>query len=67
MAGSQKGLMLPPGLSLQRDQREGAGGGEDGEAAAQLLGLAADAGGERDRLFPLHARHQPALRPERGA
>ena len=26
LAGSQKGLMLPPGLELQRDQREGAGG-----------------------------------------
>ena len=47
VAGSQKGLMLPPGLSFNAISAQGAGGVRDGEAAAQLLGLAADARGQR--------------------
>ena len=43
VSGSQKGLMLPPGPRLQRDQREGARRVEVGAAAASLLGLGADA------------------------
>ena len=31
--------------------------------AALLLGLGRHAGAQRDGLFPLHARHQPPLRP----
>ena len=38
VGGSQKGLMLPPGLSLQRDQRQGARGVEAREAAALATG-----------------------------
>ena len=63
VGGSQKGLMLPPGLSLQRDRRQGARGEQDGEAAARLLGLGRDRRDEQDRLLALHAEHQPALRP----
>ena len=37
VGGSQKGLMLPPGLSLQRGQRQGARGLEDGAAAAVVF------------------------------
>ena len=46
------------GSVVQRDQRQSAESGGDGETAAQLLGLAADAGGQQDRLFSL-------TRPER--
>ena len=42
VGGSQKGLMLPPGLSLQRGLRQGARGLEDGAAAAVVLGLGRD-------------------------
>ena len=65
VAGSQKGLMLPPGLSFNAISDARAEGGGDRAPAAQLLGLAADAGGQQDRLFPVHARHQPAVRSER--
>ena len=36
--GSQKGLMLPPGLSFNAISRQGARRAQDGAAAAQLLG-----------------------------
>ena len=67
VAGSQKGLMLPPGLSFNAISREGAGGAQDGEAAAQLLGLGRDARQRQERLLSVHAGDQPALRPARGA
>ena len=67
VAGSQKGLMLPPGLSFNAISEKALAAHRDGAAAAHLLGLAADAGGQPDRLLPLHAGHQPALRPARGA
>ena len=52
VAGSQKGLMLPPGLSFNAVSAKALKAAEGGKAAALLLGLAADAGGEQDRLFP---------------
>ena len=55
---SQKGLMLPPGLGLQRRQREGARRVADRGAAARVLGLAADPRGQRRRLLSLHARRR---------
>ena len=66
IAGSQKGLMLPPGLSFNAVS-------EKALAAAKTAGLPKSywswgemiAANER-RLFPLHACHQPALRPGRG-
>ena len=66
VAGSQKGLMLPPGLSFNAISEKALKATRKRSAAPQLLGLAADAGGEQDRLLPLHARHQPAVRPQRG-
>ena len=66
VAGSQKGLMLPPGLSFNAISEKALRARRKRAAAAELLGLAADAERERDRLFPLHAGHEPALRPERG-
>ena len=65
--GSQKGLMLPPGLSFNADQRQGARREQAGEAAALLLGLGRDARDEPAGLLPVHAGDQPALRPARGA
>ena len=37
VGGSQKGLMLPPGLGFNARQRQGARRGEDGEAAASRI------------------------------
>ncbi len=51
---------------VQRDQREGARRIESREDAALLLGLERDARAERQRLLPVHAGDQPALRPARG-
>ena len=42
VAGSQKGLMLPPGLSLQCGERQGAGRHQDGEAAEAVLVVGGD-------------------------
>src|SRR5674476_211527 len=56
VAGSQKGLMLPPGLSFNAISAKA-------RAAAFILGLGSDAGDQSDRLFSLHAGHQSALRP----
>ena len=67
VAGSQKGLMLPPGLRFNAVSDEGARGARDGAAAALLLGLGADARRQRQGRLSLHARDQPALRPARGA
>ena len=51
---------------LQRGQREGGRGVEELQDAQGVLELGGDAGGQRQRLVPLHARHQPDLRPQRG-
>ncbi len=58
VTGSQKGLMLPPGLGLQRSQREGADGVEVGETPEGLLGMGADDQAERRGLLPVHARRR---------
>src|SRR5438132_1205138 len=42
-----------------------AGDWRHGAAAALLLGLEGALAFQRDRIFPLHAGHQPALRPAR--
>ncbi len=63
VAGSQKGLMLPPWAELQRGVGKGTGGEQDRRHAALLLGLAGDDGEQRVGIFPLHPRHQPAVRP----
>ena len=67
VGGSQKGLMLPPGLSFNAISAKALAASQDGEAAALLLGLGRDARDERQRLFPVHAGHQSALRLARGA
>ena len=67
VAGSQKGLMLPPGLGFNAVSKKALGRVEDGAAAALLLGLGGDARNRAQRLFPLYAGHQPAVRAARGA
>ncbi len=52
---------------LQRDQREGARGVTRRAPGAVVLVVAADARLQPERLFPLHAVDEPALRPARGA
>src|SRR5439155_546606 len=52
-------------LVVQLRERKGAQGVAIGETPALLLGLGRDAFQQQDRLFPLHAGDQPALRPAR--
>ena len=61
VAGSQKGLMLPPGLSFNAVSAR-ARSLQDRHAGPQLLGLAPHARGQFRILFPLYACHEsPAL------
>ncbi len=53
IAGSQKGLMLAPGLSFNH-QRQGAGGLVHCDDALLVLGLGPDPRGQRERLLALH-------------
>ena len=63
VAGSQKGMMLPPGLVLHGDFGKGARRHQDREAAALLFRLGRHAGEQRQWLLPLYARDRPSLRP----
>ena len=65
VAGSQKGLMLPPGLSFNAVSEKAVAASKTSKMPKRVLELGGDAGGQRQRLVPLHARHQPDLRPER--
>ena len=67
LAGSQKGLMLPPGIELQRHQREGPRRVACRGAAAFLFRVGADAAGQRGGILPVHAGDESSLRPSRGA
>ena len=67
VGGSQKGLMLPAGLSFNAVSEKALRRRGRRAAAALLLGLGADHRGQRDRLLALHVGHQPALRAARVA
>ena len=67
VAGSQKGLMLPPGLSFNCISPKALAASKSAQLAAQLLGLGRDDRQRQERLLPVHAGDQPALRPARGA
>ena len=67
VAGSQKGLMLPPGLSFNAVSAEGARGVEARDAAARVLGVGRDHRREPQRLLADDARDQPAVRARCGA
>ena len=66
VGGSQKGLMLPPGLGFNAVSDKALAAAKTGEAAQVLFLLGGDAARQQGGLLPLHARHQPALRPGRG-
>ena len=65
VGGSQKGLMLPPGLSFNALGEKALTVAEECEAAEIVLGLGRDDRQQQDRLLPLHARDQHALRARR--
>ena len=67
VAGSQKGLMLPPGLSFNAVSEKALAASKQREAAALVLALGRDDRDEPAGLFPVDAGDQPALRPARGA
>ena len=57
LAGSQKGLMLPPGLSFNAISEKALAASRHGSSAEVVLVLGADAGGQRDRAsFPTRRR-----------
>ena len=62
VAGSQKGMMLPPGLELQRGLGKGARGLKGQYVDAVLLGLARHDRDQQGRHLPLYAGDQPAVR-----
>ena len=66
VGGSQKGLMLPAGLSFNAVSAKALEASQEREAAALVLGLDADHRRQRGRLLALHAGHEPALRAARG-
>ena len=63
VAGSQKGLMLPPGLSFNAVSDKAIAGVAVREVAEVLLGLGRHPRVQQERLLALYAVDQPALRP----
>ena len=63
VSGSQKGLMLPPGLGFNALSPKAIEAAKTAQAAQVLLGLGRDRRDEQGRLLALHAQHQPSLRP----
>ena len=66
VCGSQKGLMVPPGLGFNAISEKALAANAK-HAPEVLLELGGDAEGEQVGVLPLHAGDQPALRPARGA
>ena len=67
ITGSQKGLMLPAGLGIVVRQPEGARGDEGRQVPQGLFRFRRPDQGQPDRLFPLHAGADAALRLARVA
>ena len=61
IAGSQKGLMLPPGLGFNAVSEKALAAAKIGADAEVLLGLAGHARSKQDRILSLYAGHQPAV------
>ncbi len=66
VAGSQKGLMLPPGLGFNAVSEKGACGSEGQYRDALLLGLAGSYCHQQGRHLALYAGDQSPVRLERG-
>ena len=67
IGASQKGLMLPPGLSLNAVSERALAAHAGGPSAAQLLELDTDRRRQPQRCFSVHAAHQSPVRAARGA
>ncbi len=64
VAGSQKGLMLPPGLGFNAVSDKALAAAKANTVEPLVLGLARDHRRQQGRQLALHARDQHALRPE---
>ena len=67
LAGSQKGLMLPPGLSFNAISEKALAASRTRDVAEVVLGVGADARPSTHGLLPLHAGDESPVRPARGA
>ena len=67
VCGSQKGLMVPPGLGFNAVSEKALAANATVEAAEVVLELGRDAEGEQVGVLPLHAGDQSSLRPARSA
>jgi alanine-glyoxylate transaminase/serine-glyoxylate transaminase/serine-pyruvate transaminase len=66
VSGSQKGLMLPPGLSFNAISEKALDASKSARLAKSYWAWDEMIGPECHRLLPLYACHQPALRASRG-
>ena len=67
LSGSQKGLMLPPGLGFNAISDKALAASRSARLPRSGFLVGADARTQRERVLSLHAGHEPALRPPRSA
>ncbi len=67
VCGSQKGLMVPPGLAFNALSEKAIAASAKAKLPRSVLELGRDAEGEHGRLLPVYARDKSALRSARGA
>ncbi len=67
VAGSQKGLMLPPGLSFNAVSDKALAAAKSAKLPRSYWNWEEMIAANKDGWFPVHAGDQPALRPARGA
>ena len=67
LSGSQKGLMLPPGLSFNAISAKALAASKQARLPRAYWAWDADARRQRDRVLPDDAGDEPAVRPARGA
>ena len=67
VCGSQKGLMVPPGLGFNAVSEKALAANATVEAAEVVLELGRDAEGEQVGVLPVHAGDESSLRPARSA
>ncbi len=67
VCGSQKGLMVPPGLAFNAISEKALAAAAKARMPRSVLGLAGDAQGQQVGLLPLHTGDESSLRPARRA